>query len=249
MRLHRLKRRWGLPGILGILGLVMLGAAAWVGAGGPPSAVQPQPVIPLTHLPSLMAVTSSIPPLAPAARSTLSVSNQAASPVAAGEVTELPRRPDHTQPAPTPTSPPHLMIPSIGLAESILTIPVVNGNWDISQLDTHIGWLSTTGMHPGDALAMAFIGHYTISAGRKGALGDVWHLQPADDVIYESGGVDYIYAIRNIETIAPTEVKKLYVNDGRQLLLVTCANWDDLAFRYTNRVIVQARLVKQELVQ
>jgi len=248
MRLQRLGRRWGLPTILCVLGLLILGAAAWVGAGGPPSPVQRHPVIPLTRLPSLAMVTSTIPP-APSARSTSSVSNQAASPVDAGAVTELPRRPDHTQPAPTPTNPPHLMIPRINLAESILTIPVVNGNWDISQLDTHIGWLSTTGMHPGDALAMAFIGHYTISAGRKGALGDVWHLQPADDVIYESGGVDYIYAIRNIETIAPTEVKKLYVNDGRQLLLVTCANWDYLAFRYTNRVIVQARLVKQELVQ
>jgi LPXTG-site transpeptidase (sortase) family protein len=70
-----------------------------------------------------------------------------------------------------------------------------------------------------------------------------------DAVIYETGGVDYIYAIKSMETVAPSEVQKLYVNDGRQLLLVTCANWDYLAFRYTNRVIVQARLVKQELAQ
>jgi len=141
------------------------------------------------------------------------------------------------------------MIPSLGLNESIVTIPVVNGDWDISQLGTHIGWLSTTGSHPGDALAMAFIGHYTIAAATKGALGDLWHARPGDLVIYETGGLEYLYTITSMKTVAPSAVGQLYVNDGRQLLLVTCANWDYLEFRYTNRLVVQAQWVRPERTQ
>ena len=74
----------------------------------------------------------------------------------------------------------------------------------------------------------------------------MWHTQLGDEVIYDSGGVDYVYAIKSMQTVAPSEVKKLYVQDGRQILLVTCANWDYLQFRYTNRLIVQASLVRQE---
>jgi len=170
-------------------------------------------------------------------------------PAASDLVSGLPYAPDDAQPTPTPASLPYLMIPSIGLAESILPIPVINGNWDLSQLETHVGWLSTTGSHPGDTLAMAFIGHYTISAARQGAFANLWHTQLEDQVIYETGGLDYIYEIASMLTIAPSDVKKLYVNDGRQLLLVTCANWDYLQFRYTNRLIVQAELVRQERAQ
>jgi LPXTG-site transpeptidase (sortase) family protein len=139
-----------------------------------------------------------------------------------------------------------MLIPALGIDESILTIPVVDGNWDLSQLDTHIGWLSTTGSRPGDDLAMAFIGHYTVTAARKGALADLWRTHLEDEIIYQSGGVDYVYAIKNKLTIGPNDVEKLFVNDGRQLVLVTCTDWDYLRFKYSDRLIVLAQFLRQE---
>jgi LPXTG-site transpeptidase (sortase) family protein len=247
MRLEKLTRPLTLPRIFGVLGVVLLGAAAWFGAADWSAPIRPHPVILVTRLSSTATVAR--PVSTPVAQSSSSGPDQAATPGASGLVSGLPYVPDNAQSATTPAGPRHLLIPSIGLVETVLTIPVVNGNWDVSQLDTHIGWLSTTGSRPGDALAMAFIGHYTISAARKGALADLWHTQLDDQVIYESGGVDYVYAIKSMQTVGPSEVKKLYVNDGRQILLVTCANWDYLEFRYTNRLIVQAELVRQERSQ
>lgn len=247
MRLEKLSRRLTPPGLLGLLGVVLIGAAAWFGVAEQSPPIRPHPVILVTRPSSPAAGPSPMSTLT--APSNPTATDRAATPAASGLVSGLPYVPYNARLTPTPPSPPHLMIPSIGLVEPIVTIPVVNGNWDISQLDTNIGWLSTTGSRPGDTLAMAFIGHYTISAARKGALADLWHTQLEDQVIYESGGMEYVYAIKSMQTIAPSEVKKLYVNDGRRLLLVTCANWDYLQLRYSNRLLVQAQLVRQERPQ
>ena len=131
----------------------------------------------------------------------------------------------------------------------MLTIPIVDGNWDLSQLDTHIGWLTTTGRYPGDALSMGFIGHYTVNAAVKGALADLWRTRLGDEIIYRSDGIDYVYAIKSKATVGPKDVTQLYVTDGHQLLLVTCTDWNYLLFKYDDRLIVTSELVRQQSAQ
>jgi sortase (surface protein transpeptidase) len=146
---------------------------------------------------------------------------------------------------PLPTEPPRLLIPSLEVDEQILTIPIKDGAWDLSDLNLEIGWLSSTGREPGDSLAMAFIGHFTVAGARPGPLADIWDTRPGDEIIYRANGIDYVYSIAGRKTVGPQAIQELYVNDGSQLLLVTCTNWDFLSWEYSDRLIVQAALVRQ----
>ncbi len=217
-----------------MLGGVLIIVAVLLLATPPPALLRPKPAIVSTRL-----AAAAVPSLAPG------MPSADATPAAAALVNGAPYQPQAALPTTTPTTPPRMLIPSLGLDESVLTIPIVDGSWDLSQLDTHIGWLSTTGNRPGDTLAMAFIGHYTVTATRKGALADLWQTRLEDEIIYRVGGFDYVYAIKSKVTVRPDDVTQLYVDDGRQLLLVTCTDWNYLLFKYNDRLIVQAELLRQ----
>jgi len=146
-------------------------------------------------------------------------------------------------------APARVIIPSLGLDEAILPIPIVDGTWDLSQLNTQVGWLTTTGERPGDGLAMVLIGHVTIRTGQSGPFGYLWRLHPGDEVIYRAGGTDYAYSILDKREVPPQEVSRLYVADGQRLLLITCADWDYLTRTYPKRLIVEAELVRQTSAQ
>jgi LPXTG-site transpeptidase (sortase) family protein len=139
-----------------------------------------------------------------------------------------------------------LLIPSIKMAEDIQTVSIAAGLWDLASLHSQIGWLLTTGDRPGGDLAMAFVGHVTIAAGVRGPLTDLWKTSLADEIIYRAGGTDYIYSIQMKNAIQPDDVQKLYVKDGQRLILVTCTDWNYVNGRYSERLLVQAELVRTQ---
>jgi sortase (surface protein transpeptidase) len=144
--------------------------------------------------------------------------------------------------------PARFLIPALGVDEKVVDVPVVDGIWDISRLGVNIGRLETTGRSPDDSLAMAFIGHVTVSAIENGPFADLWTLGPLAEVIYRSDGTDYIYAIQSSAEIRPDEVSKLYVNRPGHLLLVTCTDWNYIAETYDGRLLVDAVLTEQKPV-
>ena len=150
-----------------------------------------------------------------------------------------------SEPITPEVAPARVIIPSLGVDEAIIPIPIVDGMWDLSQLNTQVGWLTTTGERPGDGLAMVLIGHVTIRTGQSGPFGYLWRLHQGDEVIYRAGGTNYVYSILDKREVPPQEVSRLYVADGQRLLLITCADWDYLTRTYPRRLIVQAELVRQ----
>ena len=147
--------------------------------------------------------------------------------------------------SPTPAStdtPPRLQIPSLNIDEPVQTIPIHDGEWDLTALGTEIGWLTTTGARPGDAWAMVFIGHITVSAKEHGAFAYLQKIQKDAEVIYQFAGNSYVYRVENISRAGPTEVNRLYLADGKSLLLITCTDWDETQRVYASRLVVQARL-------
>lgn len=144
-----------------------------------------------------------------------------------------------------PQGPARLLIPSIQLDESIVAIPLTAAGWDISHLAFHVGWLESTGVRPNDSLAMAFIGHVTISAAQNGPFARLQNLHPLDEVVYRQGGQDYVYSVANIEHVKPEDLQKLYVAKGDHLLLVTCTDWNYLTETYEGRLLADAVLAKQ----
>jgi LPXTG-site transpeptidase (sortase) family protein len=146
-------------------------------------------------------------------------------------------------PTPTPATPPRLVIPALALDQAIVPLPIVDGQWDLTALDQQIGWLATTGEYPGDDLAMAVIGHVTVGIGKAGPFAALRRLQPNDQVIYRSGGTDYLYAVQSQVKLDAGAVSQLYVPDGQQLMLVTCSDWSFLGGEYVRRLLVTTSLV------
>jgi LPXTG-site transpeptidase (sortase) family protein len=146
----------------------------------------------------------------------------------------------------TPTaSPPRLIIPALALDRPVVTVPIRAGNWDLNGLDDNVGWLETTGQKPGEALAMAFVGHITLTATRRGPFADLWKLPVGAEIIYRLGATDYIYGVKYKVNASPDEAWRLYVQDGQTLLLVTCTEWDYTTFSYAKRLIVVAEAANQ----
>jgi LPXTG-site transpeptidase (sortase) family protein len=129
--------------------------------------------------------------------------------------------------------------------EVIVTVPIVDGNWDVSELDSRVGWLPTTGERPGDEWAMAFVGHVSLNNGTSGPFGYLWRLRAGAEIIYQAGAMQYVYALTEKRDVSADAVKALYVADGGQIVLMTCDNWDFVNWRYTERLLVLAELVEQ----
>jgi LPXTG-site transpeptidase (sortase) family protein len=144
-----------------------------------------------------------------------------------------------------PQGPARLLIPAIQLDETIVAIPLTAAGWDISRLAFHVGWLESTGVRPNDSLAMAFIGHVTISAAQNGPFARLQNLQPLDEVVYRQGGSDFVYSVSNIQHVKPEELQRLYVAKGDHLLLVTCTDWNYLTETYEGRLLADAVLAKR----
>jgi LPXTG-site transpeptidase (sortase) family protein len=130
----------------------------------------------------------------------------------------------------------------LNIDEPVQTIPIHDGEWDLTTLGTGVGWLTTTGARPGDAWAMAFIGHITVSAKEHGAFAYLQKIQKDAEVIYQLAGNNYIYYVESISRAGPNDVNRLYLADGKSLLLITCTDWDETQRVYASRLVVQARL-------
>jgi LPXTG-site transpeptidase (sortase) family protein len=193
----------------------------------------PMPVASATSAPfSLATATATVSPPTPTA--TLNTSNSATpSPTLDAAYTA------------TPVPPPRLLIPSLNVDEAIVTLPLVNGEWDLTPLAENVGWLESTGARPGAEWAMVLTGHVSRDTGLGGPFADLQFVRREATVIYRAEGFDYVYAVREKMQIEPADVKRLFVRDGSQLLLVTCTNWDFIHFEYDQRLLVRAELVEQ----
>lgn len=142
---------------------------------------------------------------------------------------------------------PQLIIPSLGINRVIRTVPVVEGQWDISQVESDIGWLQTTGEYPGDDQGMTFVGHVTRPWPElAGPFAKLAFMKAGDEIIYRKDGTDYVYALEKYLKVSPQSVQSLYVDEGDVISLTTCSNWNYASFDYDERLIARARLIRTE---
>lgn len=146
-----------------------------------------------------------------------------------------------------PRSEAQMLIPSLNVNEKIVTVPIKGGEWDISRLSRNIGWLVLTGDNPNSEYAMTFIGHVTVSSIEKGPFADLYKIKPLSEIIYRTGGVDFVYVVETLTPVPPTEVSKLFQRKKEHLLLVTCTDYDLLTSTYKGRIIVDAVLVRRKI--
>ena len=159
----------------------------------------------------------------------------------------LPKEAPDSLAAPTPISKAYLIIPSLNVSQAITEVPIVAGQWAIDDLGSQVGLLDSTGTHPGDDWAMAFIGHVTRPWPEiAGPFADLILLEHGEEVIYRANGTDYVYQVERIFRADPRAVDLLYVPDGEKIVLVTCSGWDFVDREYTERLVTRAVLVRTE---
>jgi len=150
--------------------------------------------------------------------------------------------------APTPIANAYLIIPSLNINQEITDVPIVAGQWAIDDLGSQVGLLDSTGTHPGDDMAMAFIGHVTRPWPEiAGPFADLILLKHGEEVIYRANGTDYVYQVERIFRADPQAVDLLYVPNGEKIVLVTCSGWDFVDRAYAERLVTRAILVRTEL--
>jgi len=145
--------------------------------------------------------------------------------------------------SPTPVIPPRLIIPYLKLDRDVEQVGIANGNWDLEHLGDEVGWLATTGEHPGDDLAVVLVGHVTTAPGTYGPFAGIGQLEYGEQIVYRWAGQEYVYEVRGQSRADEADVQRLYVPDGNQLLLVTCSSFDYFSMLYTRRLIITAEWI------
>lgn len=127
--------------------------------------------------------------------------------------------------------PQRLRMPSIGVDTTVREVFIENNAWQVADY--------AAGYHHGTALP-GNIGN-TVLAGHAGLRGAVFRdldrLTYGADVIVETGGWRYVYRVREMRKVWPTQVDVMDPTPTPVLTLITCTTWD------TQRLIVVADLV------
>jgi len=147
-------------------------------------------------------------------------------------------------PANEPATPAtRLVIPSLGVDAPVVLLPLRDGTWDISQLTQDVGHLQGTAS-PGEDSNVVLAGHITLTQGGYGPFKDLAQLKSGDEIEVYAGSQGYRYVVEAVKVVDPQDVEITYPTDRPLLTLITCANWDQDAQRYLDRVAVVAYLVE-----
>lgn len=139
-----------------------------------------------------------------------------------------------------------LSLPRVDVESDVINIPIVEGSWDLTELDHHVGILEGAGQHPGDDYSMVFAGHVTTRWPILGPFGRLKNFSLGDEVVYSDQENIYTYEISRFIYAHPSRVDLLFQERGDQIVLVTCNGYDLLSDSFSKRLVSYATLVSVE---
>jgi LPXTG-site transpeptidase (sortase) family protein len=160
---------------------------------------------------------------------------------APGHVTALP-----AQPAELAYSPAGMLleIPRLGTNIGIVGVPLVDGEWDVTWLGRRAGWLEGTA-YPTWAGNTVLTGHVWDAFNRPGPFAAIGQLQYGDEVVLESGGQQYVYAVRTVWSVRANETSRIFRHETLDwLTLLTCQDYNPHTGEYDRRLVVRAVLLE-----
>lgn len=118
----------------------------------------------------------------------------------------------------------------------IVEVPFENQWWDVSGIGSYIGHLGATGWMSSNTVLAGHIpypGHYSPFANL--------HTIKLGDIIYVyDGPTEYMFYVKNIYKVDPSNISPTAWTDDVTLTLITCSDWNGTIF--TQRLIVVAKL-------
>jgi LPXTG-site transpeptidase (sortase) family protein len=137
-----------------------------------------------------------------------------------------------------------LEIPSLGIRASIVGVPLVSGEWDVSWLGRQAGWLNGTA-YPSSTGNSVITGHVYLPNGKAGPFVYLRTLKWGDQVIIHSpDGQRYIYEVREVKRVLPNDGSIFHHEDRSWVTLVTCQGYNETTNTYKYRTVVRAVLMR-----
>lgn len=245
-RVARLRKIGGLPVLLAVCLLLLVGLQMHCVPGPAREIAQLEPMIPVATAQTFPGATrSAVGREGPEQESDQSVGapEDLRPEPGPGNATEEPEDGSaESEAAPAAT---RLVIPALRVNAPVVEVPLANGTWDVSGLTYEVAHLGGTA-NPGENGNLALTGHITLRRG-SGPFLHLEALQPGDLAIVYAEDQAYMYRVVNKRHVGPTDVSVTFPTSEPILTLITCTNWDAENRTYTERVAVIAELIGQEM--
>jgi|GEM_PF-1329794 len=135
-----------------------------------------------------------------------------------------------------------LEIPLISVEVPIMGVFMDDHGWELTWLWDQVGYLEGTAFPtwPGNT---ALTAHVYLPDGTPGPFIQLADLRWGDEVVLHAYGQDYIYQVRSVRRVLPSNLSVLRHEEYDWLTLITCEGYDEANGRYLRRVVVRAVLV------
>ena len=133
-------------------------------------------------------------------------------------------------------------VPALAVRTSIVGIPIVEDEWDVTWLSGQAGWLQGTAF-PSFSGNSVITGHVYLPSGIQGPFINLSQLSWDDKIIVHAFGTQYIYQVRSNKVVKPDDPGILRHEEYSWLTLVTCKGYNEWTDSYNYRVVVRAVLV------
>jgi LPXTG-site transpeptidase (sortase) family protein len=136
-----------------------------------------------------------------------------------------------------------LEIPSLGVKTSIVGVPIVEENWDVTWLSQQAGWLAGTAFpsYSGNSVVTA---HVYLPSGLPGPFVDLYQMQWDEQIIVHAFGQHYVYQVRSNQIITADNQRAVRHEELPWLTLLTCKGYNEITDSYNYRIIVRAVLIE-----
>lgn len=137
-----------------------------------------------------------------------------------------------------------LAIPALDVQTTVVGVPLVDGQWDVSWLGDQAGHLQGT-TWPTWVGNSVLTGHVWDSDNTPGVFAELHNLKYGDRVEIRADGRTYVYEVRSSQLVSQKNLNILKRNDGYAwLTLLTCEGFDPGTGNYNYRRAVSAVLVE-----
>ena len=135
-------------------------------------------------------------------------------------------------------------IPRLKLKAEILGVPQnpQTGEWDVTWLSDQVGWLNGTAFPTasGNSLLTA---HVYLANGEPGPFVDLGKLIWGDRILIHSAGEVYVYEVREIKSVIPSNRTVFKHEEKAWITLITCQGYIEKTGEYARRKVVRAVLL------
>jgi LPXTG-site transpeptidase (sortase) family protein len=136
-----------------------------------------------------------------------------------------------------------LKIPSLLIEAKIVGVPEGGSGWDTSWLWDQVGYLEGTAF-PTWAGNSALAGHVNLPNGKPGPFEKLANLKYGQQILIEGWHQRYIYEVREVTQVNPSDLTVLRHEEYPWLTLIACRDFDPESENYLNRTIVRAILIR-----